>query len=285
LGRITTILLLAVTLAVTVAAGVSAAQTEDTTDNSCNSSSEGLNSTEARILELHNQARADNGLGPLCVDPILTEAARAHSQDMINQGYFSHTSPDGEDFPDRLRRFGYTSNSVGENIGWGSGSLGEPDVRFEEWMNSSEHRPNILNDNFRDIGIGTSTGTYKGYNNTTMYTVDFGSGQRESESTNNKEQAREAPPTNETNRSESPTTNESPTNDPPPTNETQTNEATKESPTTNEAMSDEEETNALEQANNALEQARQRAEQARQRAQQRAQEAGQLIQDALLADR
>jgi uncharacterized protein YkwD len=43
-------------------------------------------------------------------------------------------------------------------------------------MNSSEHRPNILSDNFRDIGIGTSTGIYNGYNNTTMYTVDFGSG-------------------------------------------------------------------------------------------------------------
>jgi hypothetical protein len=191
---------------------------------------------------------------------------------MIDRGYFSHTSPDGEDFPARLRRFGYTANSVGENIGWGSGSLGEPDVRFEAWMNSSTHRPNILNENFRDIGIGTSTGTYEGYNNTTMYTVDFGSGQRESGSTN--EPPRNETPTNETPTNESPTNespttdetpaNESPTDDPPPTNETPTNET----------PSDEEETNALEQANNALEQARQRA-------QQRAQEAGQLIRDAL----
>jgi len=176
--RLTMILLAAATLAVTAAVGVSAAQTGGTAEGSCDSGgAAGLGSAEQRILELHNQVRADNGLQALCVHPILTEAARAHSQDMVDRGYFSHTSPDGETYPTRIVRFGYASDVVGENIGGGSDSLGEPDaVFFENWMNSSEHSSAILNGSFREIGIGASTGTYEGYDNFTMYTAYFGSG-------------------------------------------------------------------------------------------------------------
>ena len=194
LRRLIMILLSAITLAVTAALGVSAAQTGGAAGSSCDGGAVGLSSAEQRILELHNQVRADNGLQPLCVNPILTEAARAHSQDMIDRGYFSHTSPDGETYPARMGRFGYASDTVGENIGGGSDSLGEPDaVFFENWMNSSEHSSAILNGSFREIGIGASTGTYNGYNNFTMYTVDFGSGQGEGEPA-----ASEPPLTNET---------------------------------------------------------------------------------------
>jgi len=192
LRRLIMILLSAVTLAVAAPLGVSAAQTGGAAGSSCDGGAVGLSSVEQRILELHNQVRADNGLQPLCVHPLLTEAARAHSQDMIDRGYFSHTSPDGETYPARIGRFGYASDIVGENIGGGSDYLGEPDAVFENWMNSSEHSSAILNGSFREIGIGVSTGTYEGYDNTTRYTVDFGSGQGEGEPT-----ASEPPLTNE----------------------------------------------------------------------------------------
>ena len=45
-----------------------------------------LNGKEKRMLDLHNQTRADNGLQPLCADPTLTQAARAHSQQMLDGG-------------------------------------------------------------------------------------------------------------------------------------------------------------------------------------------------------
>jgi uncharacterized protein YkwD len=54
-----------------------------------------LNGHEKRMLDLHNLTRFDYGLQPLCVHPALTEAARAHSQEMLDGDYFGHASLDG----------------------------------------------------------------------------------------------------------------------------------------------------------------------------------------------
>lgn len=153
--------------------------TANTAPTTCDGSRIELNNIEKRILDLHNQTRADSGLPLLCVNSDLTEAARSHSQDMLDRSYLSHTSPEGETFPARFQRFGYSLEGcnyceVGENIGEGSGSGGEPDAMFEVWMNSPDHRDNILKENFQEVGIGASTGTYKTYTNTTVYAVDFG---------------------------------------------------------------------------------------------------------------
>src|SRR5215212_10490521 len=66
-----------------------------------------LNGYENRMLDLHNQTRADQGLQPLCVNPALTQAARAHSQEMLDDGYFGHDSFNGETTDARLVDFGY----------------------------------------------------------------------------------------------------------------------------------------------------------------------------------
>lgn len=133
-----------------------------------------LKAPELRSLQLHNQARRDRGLRTLCIHPALQKAARAHSADMINKDYFSHTSKDGRTAGQRLRQAGYNWRTYGENIAWGSGSRGAADPIFKSWMNSSGHRANILNGKFREVGIGIAVGNYKGYNNTTMWTADFG---------------------------------------------------------------------------------------------------------------
>lgn len=138
-----------------------------------------LNAKEKRILELHDQARKRRGLEPLCVHPALTEAARAHSREMIERDYFSHESYRGASLVERLERFGYTTGDYGSwkvagNIAWGNHSEGAPGDVFEGWMNSPDHRPHILSEDFRQVGVGASTGTYKSYEETTMYTVDFG---------------------------------------------------------------------------------------------------------------
>lgn len=145
----------------------------------CDGGSIRLNAAEERLLGLHNEAREQRGLEPLCLQPTLTEAARAHSEDMIEEDYFAHTAPDGETLGERLKRFGYTPEGyrfwkVGGNIAWHSGPEPEPEAMFEGWMDSPGHRANILDEDFRQIGIGTYAGPYKEYEESVMYTADFG---------------------------------------------------------------------------------------------------------------
>jgi uncharacterized protein YkwD len=142
-----------------------------------------LNAREKKTVELHNATRKERDLPPLCVDPALTEAARAHSREMIQKDYFSHDSYEGASLVERLRRHGYTTDGyrswrVAGNIAWGNRSRGNPAYVFGSWMNSDSHRPNILSEDFRQIGVGTYTGKYKSYSDATAYTVEFGERQR-----------------------------------------------------------------------------------------------------------
>ena len=148
------------------------------TARTCDGGSISLTNAEGRILKLHNQARTSRGLKALCVQPDLTKAARAHSQEMLDKDYMAHNSFDGESVKQRLERFGYTFKGysyyiVGENIAWGCGSRGSPGSVFDFWMHSKAHRGNILNGKFRQVGIGARSGTFKTCNNATTYTVDF----------------------------------------------------------------------------------------------------------------
>jgi uncharacterized protein YkwD len=146
-----------------------------TSVKTCSGGSITLDVKEERTLMLHNETRADYGLEPLCIDPVLTRAARSHSREMVEKDYFSHYSYDGEGVGSRLRRFGYDWSVCGENIAGGYGEPGEPDSIFELWINSTHHRANILDGRFQQVGVGTYTGSYKGMEGYTMYTVDFGS--------------------------------------------------------------------------------------------------------------
>jgi uncharacterized protein YkwD len=138
-----------------------------------------LAAEEKATLSLHNEIRRDRGLKPLCVHPKLQKAARSHSRDMIERDYFSHDTKDGRTFDARLKAFGYDPGgyrhyAIGENIAYGNGPYGEPDSIMDAWMKSDGHRRNILNNEFREIGVGTHTGTYGKTDGVTMYTADFG---------------------------------------------------------------------------------------------------------------
>jgi uncharacterized protein YkwD len=95
----------------------------------CDGGTIALNADEKRVLELHNRARTRRGLKVLCVHLVLTEAARAHSKEMLDKDCASHNSFNGESAQKRLERFGYTSDDYsyylyGENIARGCGSYG-----------------------------------------------------------------------------------------------------------------------------------------------------------------
>lgn len=164
-----------VLLAITVAAGVSTIDPPAAEAagggyvKKCGGGKIFLNAKEKRSFTLHNKARTSRGMRALCVHPALQKAARAHSKSMVQRDYFTHG-----DVGSRLKRYGYNWRTYGENIAWGQGTRGNPGPIFRSWMNSSGHRSNILNRRFREVGIGTYTGRFKGYRNVTMYTADFG---------------------------------------------------------------------------------------------------------------
>ncbi len=105
---------------------------------------------ESAVLAIVNQERANVGESPLAWDVCLAEAARRHNEDMIANGFFSHTGSDGSSAGQRARDAGSPSTFTGENIAFGYTS---PESVMNAWMNSSGHRANILRSGFTHIGI------------------------------------------------------------------------------------------------------------------------------------
>ena len=135
---------------------------------------------EQYMLELVNAERAKVGAQPLAFDGDLNEAAEGHSQWMIATDTFSHTGSGGSNPGQRMTAAGYVfsgSWTWGENIAWAStrsptGYQDEVQLLHNNLMNSSGHRANILNDSFREIGIGFETGPYGSYD-AAMVTQNF----------------------------------------------------------------------------------------------------------------
>ncbi|QKW10060.1 sigma-70 family RNA polymerase sigma factor [Streptomyces sp. NA04227] len=111
----------------------------------------GGGSAIAQVTQLVNNERAKNGCGPVTANPKLQSAAQGHSDDMADRDFFSHTDPDGGDPGDRITAAGYRWSTYGENIAAGQQT---PAQVMEGWMNSSGHRANILNCDFKEIGVG-----------------------------------------------------------------------------------------------------------------------------------
>jgi uncharacterized protein YkwD len=124
-------------------------------------------SATAQIVLLVNQERAASGCDPLSVDPRLTTAAQSHSQDMAKHGYFAHDTPDGKNPGQRITASGYRWRTFGENIAIG---YVDPSSVMNGWMNSPDHRKNILNCAFHDIGVGLAYGDH----HASYWTQDFG---------------------------------------------------------------------------------------------------------------
>ena len=108
-------------------------------------------SYEHEVVRLVNEIRQQNGLKPLTENWELSRVARYKSQDMLDNRYFSHTSPTyGSPFQ-MIKAFGLSYRTAGENIAKGYAS---PQAVVNGWMNSSGHRANILNVSYTQIGIG-----------------------------------------------------------------------------------------------------------------------------------
>ncbi|GAB7058922.1 CAP domain-containing protein [Streptomyces mexicanus] len=117
-----------------------------------------------RVVELVNAERGKVGCSPLTLNTELTEAAQAHSEDMAAHRTMSHTGSDGSSPGERITRAGYAWSSYGENVAYGYAT---PEQVMAGWMNSPGHRANILDCDFKEIGVGhAQPGDY--------WTQDFG---------------------------------------------------------------------------------------------------------------
>lgn len=123
--------------------------------------SESWSDLEAQVLTLVNQKRAQvidcgggNVLGPappVAYDPALTCAARNHSKDMADNGFFSHTNLQGQGPSQRLALAGYAWSTWGENIAAGYGTAQQV---VDGWIASQGHCVNLMNPAFTELGTG-----------------------------------------------------------------------------------------------------------------------------------
>ncbi|GAA2631908.1 CAP domain-containing protein [Streptomyces axinellae] len=113
-------------------------------------SSDPETAAEREVLTLVNQERAKAGCQPVKADSGLAGLAQDFSEDMAGRGFFSHTDPDGRSPWDRAEAAG-VSDLGGENI-----ARGQANARsvMDSWMNSPGHRANILNCDYRTLGVG-----------------------------------------------------------------------------------------------------------------------------------
>lgn len=110
-----------------------------------------LSAEEEAFIRLVNEHRESQGLNGLTWNDALGEIALAHSRDMRDRDFFSHTNPDGDDPFDRMDAAGISHRGAAENIASGY-TTGE--AVLNGWLNSDGHRRNIENGNYTHHGIG-----------------------------------------------------------------------------------------------------------------------------------
>ena len=126
------------------------------------------NITPERVIELTNQKRAELGLAPLTTNPLLNEVAQRKAADMFAFNYWAHTSPSGRDPWSFFKEVGYKYIYAGENL---ARDFMNSEGVVEAWMNSPTHKDNIVNPNYKEIGVAVVNGTLNGVETTLVVQV------------------------------------------------------------------------------------------------------------------
>ena len=127
------------------------------------------------LLFLINQERASLGRDPLTNHPNIEIAAQLHSEDMLAQNYFSHTSLDGRLPWDRMNNAGFFGTAYAENIAYHWLNPNATLV-FNMWKGSSGHYANMINSNYNVAGIGIASDNwpYNGGHYSSIFTLNLG---------------------------------------------------------------------------------------------------------------
>jgi uncharacterized protein YkwD len=140
-----------------------------------------LHSLNHEIAAAINAYRVANHLRPLRVSVHLNASARQHSEEMGEDGYFDHPSADGTAFWKRIQRYypsaHYSYWSVGENLLFAAPTV-DAATAMQMWLGSPDHRANLRNKNWRDLGVSAvyvpDAGGVYGGTDVTIITTDFG---------------------------------------------------------------------------------------------------------------
>ncbi len=123
------------------------------------------------LLQATNASRAASSQSALSLDPQLTAAAQAKANDLIAKNYWAHNSPDGKTPWDFITASGYQYQTAGENLAYGFSDAGATE---NGWMNSAEHKANILNAGYTQVGFATaSSPNYQGKGPATVVVAEY----------------------------------------------------------------------------------------------------------------
>jgi uncharacterized protein YkwD len=121
-----------------------------------------VTSYASSLLCVVNETRREWGRPSLATQRNLRRAADWQADDMVEKDYFSHTAADGDTLADRLDQANFIPGSdrwrAGENLAAGRGPAGSAEEIVSGWMNSHDHRVNLLDTSFSMAGIGVSRG-------------------------------------------------------------------------------------------------------------------------------
>ncbi len=112
---------------------------------------------ERTAFQMLNQKRAENGLQPLVWNEQVASVARVHSQNMAEFQFFGHRGMDNKLVSHRaddlkLGRW----RSIGENIAYNRGYADPVEKAVDNWLNSSTHRQNLLNVDWKESAVGVA---------------------------------------------------------------------------------------------------------------------------------
>lgn len=116
--------------------------------------------TSANVIKYVNEAREKEGVKELLVSEKLNEVATRKINDMVENKYFAHTSPSGLSPWHWFEKSGYDYKYAGENLAI---NFTTAETQQAAWMNSPTHRKNILNINYKEIGVAVAVGEINGH--------------------------------------------------------------------------------------------------------------------------
>jgi uncharacterized protein YkwD len=142
------------------------------------SASATVNSTYRwRLFLAINEVRVNHGVAPVHLATGLRRAAQGHSNDMVAHNYFAHTSPTGSTLAYRIMRSTFRTYGewwAGEDLAWGTGTIGSPRNVIRMFLASPEHRAILLSSRYTYVGVGRAVGPFQGFESAAVWTVDFG---------------------------------------------------------------------------------------------------------------
>lgn len=126
--------------------------------------------TIEKLAQLTNEQRQKNNLSPLTINSTLSVAAQKKAENMFQENYWSHYSPDGKTPWDFILGAGYKYEYAGENLA--KNFLFSNGV-VDAWMNSTTHRDNLLKREYTEVGYAIVNGVLNG-EQTTLVVQEFG---------------------------------------------------------------------------------------------------------------